>query len=276
MMMARGVLVAYETATLPLPVRHGEPAGAAQVDIGQSCASTCRKSSSLTLESFHVCVSEFQLFGSTYETDVAMVARGQALCFIGETQGVHPDGSHRPAKLSKSLIREGKVVPPPGTHPGCSTSPNGPATLTPTSTRRHGLAHGHHARPTQALQPAIATGRSVVAQAPTTVGASVSSPAWTTTCTVTFMTPQPARHAADTRRDSGTERHQTSRHPDPTGEERPNAPLFLTNRASHGFSRSRHGHRHRGKRTVRARGGSAPPGTTRTPLPAHRSETPPA
>jgi hypothetical protein len=27
--------------TLPLPVRHGEPAGAAQVDIGQSCDSTC-------------------------------------------------------------------------------------------------------------------------------------------------------------------------------------------------------------------------------------------
>ncbi|MBV9140834.1 MAG: hypothetical protein JO115_07940 [Pseudonocardiales bacterium] len=30
--------------TLPLPVRHGDPAGAAQDDIGQSLASTCRMS----------------------------------------------------------------------------------------------------------------------------------------------------------------------------------------------------------------------------------------
>ena len=38
----------YWAATLPLPVRHGDPAGAAQEDIGQPLASTRRKSSSLT------------------------------------------------------------------------------------------------------------------------------------------------------------------------------------------------------------------------------------
>ncbi|MEV4576613.1 hypothetical protein AB0K16_25515 [Nonomuraea jabiensis] len=32
----------YRTATLPRPVRHGEPAGAAQEVIGQSWASTRR------------------------------------------------------------------------------------------------------------------------------------------------------------------------------------------------------------------------------------------
>lgn len=35
----------YWKATLPVPVRHGEPAGAAQVDDGQSCDSTRLKSS---------------------------------------------------------------------------------------------------------------------------------------------------------------------------------------------------------------------------------------
>jgi len=45
------------TATLPLPVRQGEPAGAAQEDIGQSLASTQRKLPPLTLGSFHVGVS---------------------------------------------------------------------------------------------------------------------------------------------------------------------------------------------------------------------------
>lgn len=34
----------YWMATLALPVRHGEPAGAAQVDIGQACDSTSLKS----------------------------------------------------------------------------------------------------------------------------------------------------------------------------------------------------------------------------------------
>jgi hypothetical protein len=39
-------------ATLPLPVRHGEPAGAAQVDIGQGCDSTRLKSSLMSPDCF--------------------------------------------------------------------------------------------------------------------------------------------------------------------------------------------------------------------------------
>jgi hypothetical protein len=54
---SRNRAVWYWTATLPLPVRQGEPAGAAQEDIGQSLASTRRKSPPLTLGSFHVGVS---------------------------------------------------------------------------------------------------------------------------------------------------------------------------------------------------------------------------
>jgi len=45
---SRNRAVWYWAATRPLPVRHGDPAGAAQDDIGQSFASTRRKSSSLT------------------------------------------------------------------------------------------------------------------------------------------------------------------------------------------------------------------------------------
>ena len=40
----------YWAATLPRPVRHGDPAGVEQEDIGQSLASTRRKSLSLTRE----------------------------------------------------------------------------------------------------------------------------------------------------------------------------------------------------------------------------------
>ena len=39
---SRNRAVWYWAATLPLPVRHGDPAGAAQEDIGQSAASTRR------------------------------------------------------------------------------------------------------------------------------------------------------------------------------------------------------------------------------------------
>ena len=39
---SRNRAVWYCTATLPFPVRHADPAGAAQDDIGQSLASTCR------------------------------------------------------------------------------------------------------------------------------------------------------------------------------------------------------------------------------------------
>ena len=43
---SRNRAVWYWAATRPRPVRHGDPAGAAQDDIGQSLASTRRKSSS--------------------------------------------------------------------------------------------------------------------------------------------------------------------------------------------------------------------------------------
>lgn len=42
----------YWMATLPLPVRHGEPAGAVQVDIGQVCDSTRLKSSLTAADCF--------------------------------------------------------------------------------------------------------------------------------------------------------------------------------------------------------------------------------
>ena len=50
---SRNRAVWYCAATLPLPVRDGDPAGAAQEDIGQSFASTRRKPLSLTRGSFH-------------------------------------------------------------------------------------------------------------------------------------------------------------------------------------------------------------------------------
>ncbi len=54
---SRNRAVWYWAATLPRLVRQGDPAGAAHDDIGQSLASTRRKSSSLTLRSFHEGVS---------------------------------------------------------------------------------------------------------------------------------------------------------------------------------------------------------------------------
>src|ERR1035441_3221793 len=62
---SRNRAVWYWGATFPRPVRHGDPAGAAQEDIGQSFASTLRKSSSLTRRSFHVGVSFVQPFATT-------------------------------------------------------------------------------------------------------------------------------------------------------------------------------------------------------------------
>jgi len=50
---SRNRAVRYWAATRPRLVRQGEPAGAAQEDIGQSFASTCGKSFSLTRGSFH-------------------------------------------------------------------------------------------------------------------------------------------------------------------------------------------------------------------------------
>ena len=81
---SRNRAVWYWTATFPFPVRHGEPAAAAQEDIGQSLASTRWESSSLTPEAFHVYGSDAWLFAPTHETEFALYQLGRALCFIGE------------------------------------------------------------------------------------------------------------------------------------------------------------------------------------------------
>ena len=69
---SRNRAVWYCAATLALPVRHGDPAGAAQEDIGQSFASTRRKSSSLTRGSFHGGVSFAWSCATTRETRFAL------------------------------------------------------------------------------------------------------------------------------------------------------------------------------------------------------------
>jgi hypothetical protein len=65
---SRNRAVWYCAATRPRPVLHGDPAGAAQEDIGQSLASTRRKSSSLARRSFHVGVSFERSYATTRET----------------------------------------------------------------------------------------------------------------------------------------------------------------------------------------------------------------
>jgi len=80
---SRNRAVWYWAATLPRLVRQGDPTGAAQDDIGQSLASTRRKSSSLTRKSFHVCVSPVHLFATTHETRLGLIGHCQVGCFIG-------------------------------------------------------------------------------------------------------------------------------------------------------------------------------------------------
>ena len=71
---SRNRAVWYWAATRPLPVRPGDPAGAAHDDIGQSFASTRRKSSPLTRRSFHGCVSPARPFATTNETAFTRMA----------------------------------------------------------------------------------------------------------------------------------------------------------------------------------------------------------
>ena len=80
---SRNRAVWYWAATRPLPVRHGDPAGAAQDDIGQSLASTRRKSSSLTRRLFHVDVSIDRPYATTNETPSALLRTRRPPCFIG-------------------------------------------------------------------------------------------------------------------------------------------------------------------------------------------------
>jgi hypothetical protein len=65
-------------------VRHGEPTGAAQDDIGQSLASTRRKSSSLTRRSFHGPVASAPPFATIHETRMALLAADREGCFISD------------------------------------------------------------------------------------------------------------------------------------------------------------------------------------------------
>ena len=58
-------------------------AGAAQDDIGQSLASTRRKSSSLTRRSFHGPVAPVAPFATIHETRMPLLAVGRGGCFIG-------------------------------------------------------------------------------------------------------------------------------------------------------------------------------------------------
>jgi len=80
---SRNRAVWYCAATLPLLVRHGEPAGAVQDDIGQSFASTRRKSFSLTRGSFHGGVSSARPYATTRETLFALVRTRRPGCFTG-------------------------------------------------------------------------------------------------------------------------------------------------------------------------------------------------
>ncbi len=80
---SRNRAVWYWAATLPLPVRHGEPTGAAQEDIGQSFASTRRKPSSLTRGSFHGGVSSTGPYATTRETRFALFGIWRPACFTG-------------------------------------------------------------------------------------------------------------------------------------------------------------------------------------------------
>ena len=78
---SRNRAVWYWAATLPRPVRHGDPAGAAQEDIGQPFASTRRKSSSLTRRSFHGGVSSARPYATTRETRFALAGIWWQGCF---------------------------------------------------------------------------------------------------------------------------------------------------------------------------------------------------
>ena len=69
---SRNRAVWYCAATQPLPVRHGDPAGAAQDDIGQPFASTRRKPPSLTRRSFHGGVLSIRPYATTRETRFAL------------------------------------------------------------------------------------------------------------------------------------------------------------------------------------------------------------
>ena len=68
----------------PAPARPARRAGRGGTeDIGQSLASTRRKSSSLTRRSFHVAVLFVRPYATTHETRFALVSPWRATCFTG-------------------------------------------------------------------------------------------------------------------------------------------------------------------------------------------------
>jgi hypothetical protein len=68
-------------ATLPLLVRQGDPAGAAQLDMGQPWVSTLRYPS-FTRRVFHGVVSCGYSFETTYETANALFVISGENCFM--------------------------------------------------------------------------------------------------------------------------------------------------------------------------------------------------
>nr|BFE37761.1 hypothetical protein GCM10010200_100120 [Actinomadura rugatobispora] len=79
---SRNRTVWYWRATLPLPVLHGDPAGTAQGDIGQSWASTRAKSSSFTPWPFQVGVSPDYSYATPQETMFVLDGRRWTACFM--------------------------------------------------------------------------------------------------------------------------------------------------------------------------------------------------
>src|SRR5664279_3351492 len=95
-------------ATLPLVVRHGEPTGAAQVDIGQLCASTRLKSSLTTHDCF---MSPFHP-----SNDLQQLMKHAEPCMIGGRGRVSQATAYEtPAEKRASNGRPGAThAPKPG------------------------------------------------------------------------------------------------------------------------------------------------------------------
>ena len=115
---SRNRAVWYWAATRPRLVRQGEPAGAAQEDIGQSSASTCRKSFSLTRGSFHGGVSSARPYATTRETRFALFGIWRPGCFTGPSPVKQADRSSRTASHAKpdpdaliAVTARGQIAP---------------------------------------------------------------------------------------------------------------------------------------------------------------------
>src|SRR5664279_298380 len=91
-------------ATLPLVVRHGEPTGAAQVDIGQLCASTRLKSSLTTHDCF---MSPFHP-----SNDLQQLMKHAEPCMIGGRGRVSQTTAYEtPAKKRRAMAGPARLTP---------------------------------------------------------------------------------------------------------------------------------------------------------------------